>query len=255
MVHTKTRLDADHRTQELFRALATDIRHLREDAGVSQAALAREAGISQGLLSIVEAGKVRPTVETLSAIAAALGADLSVRLYPNTGPAIRDRFQARMVEALLGTLHPRWRPFVEVAVHRPVRGSIDVVLGDPKAGLLVATEIESDLRRLEQEIRWAMDKAAALANTELAAFAGAAVGAPPTISRLLVLRSTRSTRSIARTYERTLAAAYPARTVDILGALTGRQPDWPGGGILWASIDGRRTTILDGPPRGVALGR
>lgn len=54
-------------------------------------------------------------METYARLAAALGADLSARLYPNTGPAIRDRHQAGIPEALLALLHPRWRPHTEVA--------------------------------------------------------------------------------------------------------------------------------------------
>ena len=46
---------------------------------------------------------------SLAGIAAALGCDLSVRLFPGTGPRIRDRIQVAMSEALLASLHPRWR--------------------------------------------------------------------------------------------------------------------------------------------------
>ena len=51
---------------------------------------------------------------------------------PNTGPLIWDRHQARIVEGLLGKLHPRWRPATEVGVTRPARGWIDVVLHDAR---------------------------------------------------------------------------------------------------------------------------
>ena len=67
------------------------------------------------------------------AIAAALGCDLSVRMFPGTGPRIRDRIQVAMSEALLASLHPRWRAAPEVPVYRPVRGVIDLVLADPAA--------------------------------------------------------------------------------------------------------------------------
>ena len=67
------------------------------------------------------------------AIAAALGCDLSVRMFPGTGPRIRDRIQVAMSEALLASLHPRWRAQPEVPVYRPVRGVIDLVLTDATA--------------------------------------------------------------------------------------------------------------------------
>ena len=61
---------------------------MREDAGRSQAAIAREASINQAYLSRIEAGVAAPSVEVLMAIAAALGCDLSVRMFPGTGPRI-----------------------------------------------------------------------------------------------------------------------------------------------------------------------
>ena len=91
-----------------------------------------------------------------------LGADLRIRLYPNTGPLIRDRHQARMLETLLETIDPRWHAFTEVAVQRPSRGWIDAVLHEQRAHVALATELQSDLRRLEQLIRWSAAKAASL---------------------------------------------------------------------------------------------
>jgi hypothetical protein len=80
--------------------------------------------------------------------------DLGVRLYPGTGPLIRDHLQAAMIEALLQILHPRWRPSPEVWVTRPVQGVIDLVLeaevDDDATAPLIATEAQSELRRLEQ---------------------------------------------------------------------------------------------------------
>jgi hypothetical protein len=60
---------------------------------------------------------------------------------------------------------------------------------------------------------------------------------PPSIARLLVLPSTRSTRDVARSFERTLATAYPARTADVLASLI--ETPWSGDGIVWAAVDGR----------------
>jgi hypothetical protein len=93
------------------------------------------------------------------------------------------------------------------------------------------------------------DKAASIGSSDL-------VGPRPdfTASRLLVLRSTTATRQLARDFEATLRAAYPARTADVLAALRNRA-DWPGPGIVWIRIEGDRVEVLDGPPRGVPLGR
>ena len=99
---------AARRTAERVRAsAATDISRLRDDAGLTRAELSRGSGVDSSFLARVESGTATPSFETYALLAAALGADLSVRLYPNTGPAIRDRHQARILEALLAMLHPR----------------------------------------------------------------------------------------------------------------------------------------------------
>ena len=185
---------------------------MREDAGRSQAAIAREASINQAYLSRIEAGVAAPSVEVLMAIAAALGCDLSVRMFPGTGPRIRDRIQLAMSEALIASLHPRWHVRPEVPVYRPVRGVIDLVLADGSARIAVPTELQSDLRRVEQQIRWSVQKADALAATsELAG---------DRVSRLLVVRNTAAMRETIRAATRTLAADYPARAAEAIASLT-----------------------------------
>jgi transcriptional regulator with XRE-family HTH domain len=144
----------------LRRTLGDDLRRLREDGGVSRAELARHAGLDDSHIARIEDGAVHASLDAYARLATALGADLSARLYPNTGPAIRDRHQARILEALLTLLHPRWRPFPEAAVRQPSRGWIDLVLHEPAAQLVVATEIQSSLPRLEQLLRWSGEKAA-----------------------------------------------------------------------------------------------
>jgi transcriptional regulator with XRE-family HTH domain len=210
--------------------MGTDVLRLREDAGISRSALARSSGVDAGYLCRIEHGSEHPSVEIYARLADALGADLAVRLYPNTGPAIRDRHQARILEALLAALHPRWTPYPEIAVRRPSRGWIDAALHDPRSRVIVATEIQSELRRLEQLIRWSGEKVASLASWE----GWPRLGEVPTVSQLLIVRDTRTTRGVAREFRRTLDASYPAHPDDALAALVGVAP-WPGPALLWAT--------------------
>lgn len=55
-------------------ALGKAIRQLREERGMTQEALAREAGVTVGHMSMIERGHSNPTWATVKAIAAALGA-------------------------------------------------------------------------------------------------------------------------------------------------------------------------------------
>ncbi len=219
-------------------SLVGDLIRLREDAGVTRSALARAAGVDRRHLDRIENGTDRASLEAYQRLATALGADLSTRLYPNTGPALRDRHQARILETLLEAAHPRWQPFTEVAVRRPSRGWIDVLLYDARGRVALATEIESELRRLEQQLRWAAEKAAALPSWE----GWSQLGEAPLVSRLLVVRRTRATRAVATAMQRQLLAAYPAHPDDALAALAGSGP-WPGPAMVWAVISGGATRL------------
>lgn len=233
-----------HRARTLRHRVATDLRQARQDAGLSQRAVARAAGVSNATLSALERGLHDPTTEVLARVGAALGMDLSVRLYPGTGPLLRDRHQAAMVEALLVILHERWRPSPEVWVTRPVKGVIDLVL-EPAGSSepLVALEAQSELRRLEQQIRWAHAKAEALAETRTRS-----------VAPLLLLRNTRATRAVVAEHATTVRAAYPARAADAFAAITSTAP-CPGPAILWADVATDRARIRANPPRGITVGR
>ena len=210
--------------------MADDIVRHRADAGITRAELARAAGVDRAFLRRIEAGAASPSVDTYARLAIALGDDLSVRLYPNTGPTIRDRFQSTIAESLLSLVHARWRRFAEIAVRRPSRGWIDLGLFDPGAMLLVAVEIQSELRRLEQLIRWGAEKAASLPSWD----GWSQLGGEVATSQLLIVRDTRATRAIGREFRRLLRAAYPADPVDALHALQSVTA-WPGSAVLWAS--------------------
>jgi transcriptional regulator with XRE-family HTH domain len=147
---------------ETRRSVGEQLRNLREDAGISRAAVAKVAGVHSSYVRLVESGQREASIGTLSRLSVALGADLSLRLRPNTRPPIRDHIQARMVESLLGFLPPDWNRYVEVPVRRPVRGIIDVVIVRPAARRVVAIEAHSELRRLEQQLRWAAEESEAL---------------------------------------------------------------------------------------------
>lgn len=252
MGETRLQQEARRRAIEIRRSVGEHVRRLREDGGLTRAAVASAAGIDPSYMTRIEDGRREAGYEVLAAVGAVLGADLSVRLFPNTGPTIHDRTQAPMGEALLRVLHARWTPSPEVPVLRPARGVVDLVLHDQDAQLLVATELQSALRRLEQQIRWHREKELSLPSSDL--WRWAANDADPATSRLLVVRSTVETRRLAREFEETLRAAYPARAADVVAALTSASAPWPGPGIVWMQVDGGRAELLDGAPRGVRLG-
>lgn len=223
-------------TDRVRTRLRDDLLRLCEDAGVTGAELAIASGVSKSHAARILAGDAGGSLETYVRLAVALGADLSAHVYPNTGPPIRDRHQARMLEALLRDLDPRWRRSTEVVVTRPVHGVIDLVLTDARAGQIIAVEIQSELRRLEQLVRWTNEKAAALPSAPRWPSI-VTPGQGPTVSSLLVVRRTRATVEVAEAFGRQLEAAFPAHPADALRSLRGDGP-WPGSALVWARIDG-----------------
>ncbi|HEX9550180.1 MAG TPA: helix-turn-helix transcriptional regulator [Candidatus Limnocylindrales bacterium] len=241
---TSIHREAARQARRIWTHAGEDVRRLRLDANVSGPELSRAVGIDPAHLWRIEAGLAHPSLEVLVAIGVALGADLGVRYFAGAGPRIHDRFQAPMLEKVVSELHPRWRPQLEVVVTRPARGVIDLVLHDTVTETVVASELHSDLRRIEQQLRWANEKADGLATL---------LDRP--ISRLLILRSTVRTRELARQYEGLLRIAYPARCADAVDALiTGAAP-WPGPSIVWVHLHGSTATLMRHPPRRVHLGR
>ena len=116
-------------------------------------------------------------------------------------------------------------------------------LHDRRAELVLATEIESDMRRIEQTVRWSKEKAEALPSwTGWPGMLGGD-GTAPRISQLLVVRRTRANERVARQFAKQLALAYPAHPEDAVAALAGEKP-WPGSALVWARIDKDRVRFL-----------
>jgi transcriptional regulator with XRE-family HTH domain len=251
VTRTAVARETERRMRRMYLATGDEVRRLRIDAGVTVSALAQVVGVHRTYLARIEAGRAHPSLEVITAIGIALGADLGVRFFAGYGPRLVDRFQAAMIEVVLDSLDRRWTVELEVAVTTPARGVIDLVLTDRTNGVIVAGEAQSELRRLEQQIRWSGDKAEGLANRLSAMDHGEA----PAVSRLLVLRSTMRTRELARQYGTTLATAYPATTKDVVKSLTTPTAPWPGSGIVWVHLDGSERSLMPFPPPRVSLGR
>ena len=77
----------------------------------------------------------------------------------------------------------------------------------------------------------------------------------PRVGRLLLLRVTRTTHEVVASAPAMFAAAYPGRTADAVAALTGADLAFPDPAIVWIDLRGTASRILDGPPRGIAVGR
>ena len=69
--------DVTRRTNAFINALATTLRECRESNGLSLSELAARSGLSQPSIGYIEKGERRPTLDSLSRLAIALGTSVS----------------------------------------------------------------------------------------------------------------------------------------------------------------------------------
>lgn len=70
------------RDSPAIRSLASRVRSLRRDRGLSQSELAAKIGLEQNAISLIENGRANPTLITLEQLAIALGTSLQQILEP-----------------------------------------------------------------------------------------------------------------------------------------------------------------------------
>ena len=90
----------------LSKRIGDEIHVARVAVGISQAAMAKQAGISRSKAGRIERGEYQqvPLVE-LTMLAAVVGLELSVRAFP-VGPPLRDHAHAALLERFRQVLHP-----------------------------------------------------------------------------------------------------------------------------------------------------
>ncbi|MFL5910186.1 MAG: helix-turn-helix transcriptional regulator [Gaiellaceae bacterium] len=79
--------------------IQSTLRRAREDAGLSQAALARRARTSQATVSAYESGRKQPSVDTLSRLLAATGRRLTAEATLPREPTPEEHSRAARVLA------------------------------------------------------------------------------------------------------------------------------------------------------------
>lgn len=134
------------------------LRDARLGAGLSQAAVARAARIPRSTLSMIERGLTpRLTLLHATVIAAVLGLELSLKLYP-AGRPVRDVGQIRLLarsRALVAGAW-RWQYEVGVAVEGDLRGWDAQLIGPVRIAVEAEThlhDVQALLRRIALKVR------------------------------------------------------------------------------------------------------
>jgi transcriptional regulator with XRE-family HTH domain len=112
------------------RAVAANVRTLRQQADLTLAELAAAASLGKSTLAQLESGRANPSVETLWAIAAALQVPFG-RIVEEERPSLRV-VRARDVPAMHSAETPGWAGRLLAASHR--RSTFDLYSLDLEAG-------------------------------------------------------------------------------------------------------------------------
>jgi transcriptional regulator with XRE-family HTH domain len=132
-----------------------DLRRARLGSSLSQRTLGAIIGLSHSAVGRLERGELqRVTVDRIAVVAAALGLDLRVGLFPS-GTPVRDAAHLALIERLRQRVSRalRWRAEVPVPLPGDLR-SADVVIDGPAVDEMVEAETRlDDLQALERRIR------------------------------------------------------------------------------------------------------
>jgi hypothetical protein len=193
-----------------------DVRLLRRRKAWTQVRLASSAAVPRWVVVEIEAGRGdRLPVWRLAAVAAALGARLSVRiLFQGEGlDRLRDRRHAALVESIVNGLRADgWMVATEVSFNIfGERGSIDILAFHPTTGALLVVEVKSVvpdiggmLMTLDRKVRLAGQ----VARNQLGWRASS-------VSRLLVLPEDRTARRRVAEHAATFDTTFPERNVAV----------------------------------------
>jgi transcriptional regulator with XRE-family HTH domain len=146
--------EARNRAVRIRMDVGRELRSARLARGLSQRVVAHAAGITQSQLSRVERG-VYPavTIEVFAKSAAAVGLDLSVRVFPGGSP-IRDKAHEALLGRFRQAVGERWTWAAEVPLPIPGdRRAWDRMLSG--AGVRIAVEAETrptDMQELQRRL-------------------------------------------------------------------------------------------------------
>jgi transcriptional regulator with XRE-family HTH domain len=152
------------RARHLAQRFGRELRIARVGMGLTQRQLALRSGVSQGFVSLVERGLRTPSWPIACQLSAAVGCELSLKLFPAEGVGLRDSGQASLAEVIAEAAHPRWRARLEVPLGDGSRRAVDIGLDHEDE--VVALEIERGLVDLQAQYRAATLKRNRIAGHE-----------------------------------------------------------------------------------------
>lgn len=179
---------------------------------------ADRAGVSWSTQARVELGVPGISLDTMCAVAEAVGLDVVIRTYAGRSPSLRDTGQMALAAILCGQAHAVWQPNVELLIGQHGE-SIDVAFFGPLE--IWASEIERMATDWQGQYRRADRKREALA----------ALHQRP-VRLVMVVEDTRRNRAALEPHLAFIRSVLPAGSREVLAALRGGHP-LGRDGLLW----------------------
>lgn len=198
--------------------IGEEVRLARVSLGLTVHRASRLAGVSWSTAARVEAGDPDVGVETLCALAEAVGVDVVLRAYPGRQPSLRDSGQLAVAENIRAVADAAWQSTLELPIGEH-GAAVDMVLFGPNE--IIAVEIERTLADWQAQYRRADQKRRALAAQHARA-----------VRLVLVVEDTRRNRALLAPVRSLLDTALPARSRDVIAALRSGRP-LRRDGLLW----------------------
>lgn len=188
-------------------------RAVRHRLGWTQREVARRAGVSQKLVSLLECGRLEElTVRNARRIVAALEIRLPFdpRWRGGDGVRLLDAEHAAIVNAVVtDARHHRWECLVEYTFnHYGERGSVDVVAWHPEHRYLLIAEIKSRLLDTQNTVA-SLDRKVRIVPRLLAIERG---WRPTHVGVVLVAAELTANRSVVARHRATFQSGFPDRT-------------------------------------------
>lgn len=236
---------AERHAFELAGRLGAALKDARKLAGLSQAAAARRAGISQATWSSLEVDRdARYTLATWDRAAHAVGTALSAYLpQASAADQPRDAVHLRNEELVLRTARPGgWRGAPEQALDRELTRSRhgDVVLSRQRAALMewCLVEVVDWVADVGESVRDFGRRLAALDRYAVARMRGDAV---PHSGGIWLLRATRRNRDLVNEHRHFFRGRFPGSARAWLASLTDTMTPLPNEpALLWVDVKGTR---------------
>ena len=218
---------ARSRSRLLAIRFGRELRIARAAAGLSQRALGRLAGVSQGQVSRAESGTGDLSLEQRCRLTAAVGHELGWSLYPVATVRLRDSGQLAIAETIIASAHGSWRAQLELPVAPDDRRAADLVLSGPEE--LVHIEIERTLVDFQAQLRSAQLKRRSLAEQHRRP-----------VRLVIAVADSTGNRSRLAAAGPVIASALPMRSRRVRASITSGEP-LGGDGLLF--VRARRRMI------------